>query len=52
LPLPGLTPTQRHLLAIFTSTIISLVAQPVPMLIYRLHPPSIVAACSSRALIR
>jgi DASS family divalent anion:Na+ symporter len=31
LPLPGLSPVQRHLLAIFTSTIISLVAQPVPM---------------------
>jgi DASS family divalent anion:Na+ symporter len=31
LPLPALSPQQRHLLAIFTATIISLVAQPVPM---------------------
>ncbi len=31
LPVPGLTPVQRHLLAIFTAAIISLVAQPVPM---------------------
>lgn len=31
LPLPGLNPTQRHLLAIFASTIVALVAQPLPM---------------------
>jgi DASS family divalent anion:Na+ symporter len=31
LPVPGLNPDQRHLLAIFAATIISLVAQPVPM---------------------
>ena len=31
LPLPGLTPPQRHLLAIFTATVIALVAQPVAM---------------------
>jgi DASS family divalent anion:Na+ symporter len=31
LPVPGLSPSQRHLLAIFVGTIISLVAQPVPM---------------------
>jgi divalent anion:Na+ symporter, DASS family len=31
LPLPGLSPVQRHLLAIFTATVISLVAQPVAM---------------------
>lgn len=31
LPLPGLNPLQRHLLAIFTATVIALVAQPVPM---------------------
>lgn len=31
LPLPGLTSVQRHLLAIFTATVISLVAQPVAM---------------------
>src|SRR5260370_27532025 len=30
-PLPELTAQQRHLLAIFVGTIISLVAQPVPM---------------------
>lgn len=31
LPLPGLTPHQRHLLAIFVGTIIALIAHPVPM---------------------
>src|SRR4051812_15626429 len=31
LPLPGLTPPQRHLLAIFAATVIGLVAQPVSM---------------------
>ena len=31
LPVPGLNPAQRHLLAIFLATIVSLVAQPVPM---------------------
>ena len=31
LPVPGLNPGQRHLLAIFVGTIISLVAQPVVM---------------------
>jgi DASS family divalent anion:Na+ symporter len=31
LPIPGLNPDQRHLLAVFAATIISLVAQPVPM---------------------
>jgi len=31
LPLPALNPAQRHLLAIFTATVIALVAQPVPM---------------------
>jgi DASS family divalent anion:Na+ symporter len=31
LPLPGLTPPQRHLLAIFVATIVALVAHPVPM---------------------
>jgi len=31
LPLPGLDAGQRHLLAIFVGTIVSLVAQPVPM---------------------
>jgi divalent anion:Na+ symporter, DASS family len=31
LPLPGLTPAQRHLLAIFVATIVALVARPVPM---------------------
>ncbi|PWU09887.1 MAG: anion permease [Verrucomicrobia bacterium] len=30
-PIPGLNPAQRHLLAIFLATIISMVAQPVPM---------------------
>ncbi len=30
-PLPLLNPTQRHLLAVFTATVISLIAQPVPM---------------------
>jgi DASS family divalent anion:Na+ symporter len=30
-PLPGFTPTQRQLLAIFLATVVSLVAQPVPM---------------------
>jgi hypothetical protein len=29
-PLPGLTPIQGHLFAIFAATVISLVAQPVP----------------------
>ena len=31
LPIAGLNPIQRHLLAIFVATIIALVAQPVPM---------------------
>jgi DASS family divalent anion:Na+ symporter len=31
LPVPGLNPSQRHLLAIFVGTIVSLVAQPVVM---------------------
>ena len=31
LPLPALNPSQRHLLAIFTASVISLVAQPVAM---------------------
>src|SRR5438132_10267880 len=31
LPVPALNPAQRHLLAIFTATVISLVAQPVTM---------------------
>lgn len=31
LPIPGFTPIQRHLLAVFLATIVSLVAQPVPM---------------------
>ncbi len=31
LPLPGFSVVQRHLLAVFLATIISLVAQPVPM---------------------
>ena len=31
LPLPGLNPAQRHLLAVFVASIISLVVQPVPM---------------------
>lgn len=31
LPLPALNPLQRHLLAIFTATVIALVARPVPM---------------------
>jgi divalent anion:Na+ symporter, DASS family len=31
LPVPALNPGQRHLLAIFVGTIVSLVAQPVPM---------------------
>jgi DASS family divalent anion:Na+ symporter len=30
-PIPALTPPQRHLLAVFISTVVSLVAQPVPM---------------------
>jgi len=30
-PLPALTTSQRHLLAIFAATVISLIAQPVPM---------------------
>ena len=30
-PLPGFSPIQRHLLAVFLATVISLVAQPVPM---------------------
>ena len=30
-PLPGFSPTQQHLLAVFLASIISLVAQPVPM---------------------
>src|SRR6476620_2684396 len=30
-PLPGFTPVQRHLLAVFLASIIALVAQPVPM---------------------
>jgi DASS family divalent anion:Na+ symporter len=31
LPIPGLNTVQRHLLAIFSATIVALVAQPVPM---------------------
>ena len=31
LPIPGFTPVQRHLLAVFLATIIGLIAQPVPM---------------------
>src|SRR5215471_11922941 len=31
LPIPGFTPVQRHLLAVFLASIIALVAQPVPM---------------------
>jgi len=31
IPIPALNPSQRHLLAIFAATIISLVVQPVPM---------------------
>ena len=31
LPVPGLDPAQRHLLAIFAATIVSLVSRPVPM---------------------
>jgi DASS family divalent anion:Na+ symporter len=31
IPLPGLNPTQSHLLGVFVATIIALVAQPVPM---------------------
>src|SRR5216684_3783041 len=31
LPLGGLAPTQRHLLAIFIATVVALVVQPVPM---------------------
>src|SRR5260370_35636586 len=31
LPLGGLTPTQRHLLAIFIATVVALLVQPVPM---------------------
>jgi DASS family divalent anion:Na+ symporter len=31
LPLPAFNPVQRHLLAIFTATVIALVARPVPM---------------------
>ena len=31
LPLPALNPAQRHLLAVFTATVIALVARPVPM---------------------
>ena len=31
LPIPGLSPSQSHLLAIFVASIVSLVAQPIPM---------------------
>ena len=31
LPVPGLEPAQRHLLAVFVATIVALVAHPVPM---------------------
>lgn len=31
LPLPGLAPTQRHLLAVFIATILALVVRPAPM---------------------
>ena len=31
LPIPGLNTVQRHLLAVFTATIVALVAQPMPM---------------------
>ena len=30
-PIPGFTPVQQHLLAVFLATVVSLVAQPVPM---------------------
>ena len=30
-PLPALNPSQRHLLAVFTATVVALVARPVPM---------------------
>jgi DASS family divalent anion:Na+ symporter len=31
IPVPGLNPGQRHLVAVFVSTIVALVAQPIPM---------------------
>src|ERR1039458_7461830 len=44
LPLPGLSAPQRHLLAVFAATIISLAAQPVPMAV------SVVVAMTTLAL--
>jgi len=44
LPLPGLSAPQRHLLAVFAATIVSLAAQPVPMAV------SVVVAMTTLAL--
>src|SRR5271157_1194684 len=44
LPAPGLNGPQRHLLAVFAATIISLIAQPVPMAV------SVVVAMTTLAL--
>ena len=46
LPLPGFTPQQRHLLAIFLGTIIALVARPMPMGV------SVLVAMTALALLR
>lgn len=46
LPIPGFTPQQRHLLAIFLGTIIALVARPMPMGV------SVLVAMTALALLR
>ncbi|MDQ6677430.1 MAG: anion permease, partial [Acidobacteriota bacterium] len=46
LPVPGLNPQQRHLLAIFLGTIVALVARPVPMGV------SVLVAMTLLALLR
>jgi len=46
LPIPGFTPQQRHLLAIFLGTIIALVARPMPMGV------SVLVAMTTLALLR
>ena len=45
-PLPGMTPAQRHLLAVFAATIVALIAQPVRM------GTSVVVAMTLLALTR
>jgi divalent anion:Na+ symporter, DASS family len=46
LPLPGMSPGQRHLLGVFAATIVALIAQPVPM------GTSVVVAMTVLALTR